>query len=97
MSKSKPTPSRPNTIPPDTTQLLPVSPELAALFDAHGVKRGSPVKEPDEFCVHEYADWRGIGDGTASNEMLSAVRSGRMTRRLFRRAYLYRFADGRKP
>lgn len=93
MSKSKSTPSRPSIIPPDTTETLAVSPELAALFAAHGVDKVKPAKEPGEFTAKEFAAFRGVTTTTASNELLSMMEAGKVTRRLVLRAFIYRFVE----
>lgn len=91
MSKSKSTPSRPSIIPPDSTEALPVSAELAAMFAAHGVERERPAKEPGEFSSKDFAAFRGITNTTASNELLKLLDAGRVTRRLMMRSYVYKF------
>lgn len=93
---SRPNLSQPEIPPADTTEVLPVSPELAALFARHGVTRDVSQRREGEFTSHEYAAYVGKKLSAASNELLDMYRDGQVTRRLVSRQYFYSFADGRK-
>lgn len=77
-------------------EVLPVSPELAALFRAHGFDREAMRRRPGEFTANEYAAYMGKSTSAAGNELLDMYRSGRLTRRLSSRQYYYSFVDGGK-
>ena len=86
--------SQPEIPPADTTEVLPVSPELAALFRAHGVI--NQARRADEFTPEDYAAYTSLTANEAARVLKDDFAAGKLTRRRWGKSFLYRFADGWK-